>query len=100
MLREFHKEKLQELQLFNMKGKEPDPADTPDSSDPVESVSLDLVLMPGGADDLHQAMPEPEGLLTQDQNRESLTETSPTLPSNALPPPLDRSPPDLPEVFL
>ncbi|GAA6074345.1 ubinuclein-1 isoform X3 [Tachysurus ichikawai] len=76
LLRKFHKEKLQELQLFNMKQMEPSPAADQDSKDQAES-SADLMLMLDGADDHHQAV-EQDGLLTNDQNQETLSETFPT----------------------
>ncbi|MCJ8747680.1 hypothetical protein PDJAM_G00156200 [Pangasius djambal] len=73
MLRKFHKEKLQELQLFSMR-KESPPAASHDSSDPAKSVSddpLSTLVGSGGADDLHQAVMEEDGLLTIDQNQEN-----------------------------
>ncbi|XP_058236889.1 ubinuclein-1 isoform X1 [Hemibagrus wyckioides] len=76
MLRKFHKEKLQELQLFNMKKKEPPPGADHDSRDQAES-SADLMLTLDGADDLHRAVEQDE-VLTNDQNRETLAETSHT----------------------
>ncbi|KAK2817718.1 hypothetical protein Q7C36_021651 [Tachysurus vachellii] len=76
LLRKFHKEKLQELQLFNMKLTEPSPAANQDSNNQAES-SADLMLILDGADDRHQAA-EQDGLLTNDQNRETLPETLPT----------------------
>ncbi|KAB5523201.1 hypothetical protein PHYPO_G00149810 [Pangasianodon hypophthalmus] len=96
MLRKFHKEKLQELQLFSMR-KESPPAASHDSSDQAKSVSedpLSTLVGPGSADDLHQAVMEQDELLTNDQNqenRETLAETSrPSLP-DGLPPTLERS---------
>ncbi|XP_026784981.3 ubinuclein-1 isoform X2 [Pangasianodon hypophthalmus] len=96
MLRKFHKEKLQELQLFSMR-KESPPAASHDSSDRAKSVSedpLSTLVGPGSADDLHQAVMEQDELLTNDQNqenRETLAETSrPSLP-DGLPPTLERS---------
>ncbi|XP_047658772.1 ubinuclein-1 isoform X2 [Tachysurus fulvidraco] len=76
LLRKFHKEKLQELQLFNMKQMEPSPAADQDSNDKAES-SADLMMILDGADDHHQAV-EQDGLLTNDQIRETLSETFPT----------------------
>lgn len=94
LLRKFHKEKLQELQLFNMKQMEPSPAADQDSKDQAES-SADLMLMLDGADDHHQAV-EQDGLLTNDQNQETLSETFPTSLPDA--PTLEPSLQELPQV--
>lgn len=96
MLRKFHKEKLQELQLFNMKRKEPPPGADHDSRDQAES-SADLMLTLDGAADLHQAVEQDE-VLSNDQNRESLAEMSHTsLPED---PTLERSLQEPPQVTL
>ncbi|KAK3530676.1 hypothetical protein QTP86_031665 [Hemibagrus guttatus] len=94
MLRKFHKEKLRELQLFSTKRKEPPPGATHDSSDHAES-SADLMWTLDSADDLHRAVEQDE-LLTNDQNRETLAETSrtslpgaPTLEQSLQEPPQD-----------
>lgn len=103
MLRKFHKEKLKEFQLFNRKRMESHPAANHDSSDQAKSISADPLMTLVGADDLHQAVMEQDGLLTNDQNQENrgtrveLFQAS--LPGG-LPPTLEQSLQELTRVLL
>ncbi|KAF4074868.1 hypothetical protein AMELA_G00228270 [Ameiurus melas] len=93
MLRKFHKEKLQELQLFNTKRKESPPGDNRDSTTRAESVSTDspLTLVDGtSADEFHHAVTEQDELLMDNPNQETPAETSPASLPDGLPPPLER----------
>ncbi|XP_053471783.1 ubinuclein-1 isoform X2 [Ictalurus furcatus] len=79
MLRKFHKEKLQELQLFNTTRKESPPGDNRDSTTPAEPVSTDPppTLVDGAsADEFHHAVMEQDELLMNDPDQETRDETS------------------------
>lgn len=94
MLRKFHKEKLKELQIFNMKRKESPPA-----AEQVESVSADAI---SRADDFHQVLIEQEEF-SNDQHqekREPVTETFQASLPDALPPTLEQSLQELTQVLL
>ncbi|XP_017312950.1 ubinuclein-1 isoform X2 [Ictalurus punctatus] len=88
MLRKFHKEKLQELQLFNTRRKESPPGDNGDPTTPAEPVSADppQTLVDGaGADEFHHAVTEQDELLN-DPDRETRAETSRASVPGGLPP--------------
>ncbi|XP_060754550.1 ubinuclein-1 [Neoarius graeffei] len=91
MLRKFHKEKLKELHLFNRKRKESRPAGHYNSSGQTKAVSADPLMTLIGAGDLLQAVMEQDGLLINNQNRETLPESSQASLPDGLPPTLERS---------
>ncbi|KAF7689811.1 ubinuclein-1 [Silurus meridionalis] len=97
MLKKFHKAKLQELHLFNMKTMEPAPAANHDSSEQLKSVPADLLMVlrdADGTDDIHKAVIEQDELLSDhryQETRETSTEVSQASLPDGLPSALKQS---------